>query len=281
MDTLQPPLELLIRADDPPPGVWPALRDLRSHRELLVNLAFREIRVRYKQSVLGVAWAVVQPVVMMLVFTVVFSRFARLPSEGLPYPVFAYAALLPWTFFASSVANATGSVAGGASLIKKVYFPREVLPIAAIVTSGVDFAISAGVFAALLAYYRVDLTVHALYALPLLGLQVALMLGLALLLSAFNAYYRDVRYVLPMAMQVWLYATPVAWSMDMVPAHYRLLFATANPMAPIIDGFRAVILHGRPPEWTLLAAAAATTLLLLAGASRYFASVERNLADIV
>ncbi len=278
---VQPAPETIILAADPPPGLWSGLRELAAHRELLVNLALREIRVRYKQSVLGVAWAIIQPVVMMVVFSIVFARFAQLPSEGIPYPVFSYAALLPWTFFASSVSAAMGSIVGGASLIKKVYFPREVLPLASILTYTVDFAISAVVFGLLLIYYRIGLTVHVLYVVPLVALQVAFMVALSLLLSACNAYYRDVRYVLPMAMQVWLYATPVAWSMSMVPAPYRVPYALANPMAAVIDGFRAAVLHGAPPDWTLVAAAGGTTALILIVAYRYFAYVERNFADIV
>jgi lipopolysaccharide transport system permease protein len=278
---VQPSPETVIRATDPPAGPWIALRELAAHRELLLTLAVREIRVRYKQSILGIAWAVIQPVVMMLVFTIVFSRFARLPSEGLPYPAFSYAALLPWTFFAGAVSAAMGSVAGGASLVKKVYFPREVLPLASILTNAVDFGISAAIFAALLLYYRVDLTVYALLAVPLVVLLVALTAGLALLLAAFNAYYRDVRYALPLAMQVWLYATPVAWSMTMVPPEYRIPCAIVNPMVAIVDGFRAVLLRGQAPDWPLLAAGTVTTVVVLAVAYRYFATVQRNFADIV
>ena len=280
-EAFQPHLETVIRAEDPPQGLWSGLVELAAHRELLVNLALREIRVRYKQSVLGIAWAVIQPLTVMFIFTIVFSRFAKLPSEGLPYPVFSYAALLPWTFFSSSVGIAIGSVAGGASLIKKVYFPRAVLPLAAILTHGVDFLISGVVFVLLLVYYRIDVTIHALYVLPLLVLQVAFMIGLSLLLSAFNAYYRDVRYVLPIAMQIWLYATPVAWSMTMVPGQYRLPYALVNPMAAVIDGFRGALLRGTSPDLNLIGVATASTVLLLVGAYRYFTYVQRNFADII
>lgn len=280
-EALHPRPETVIHAEDPPQGLRAGFRELLDHRELLVSLALREIKVRYKQSVLGVAWAVIQPVTMMFIFTIVFSRFAKLPSEGLPYPVFSYAALLPWTFFSSSVSTAIGSVAGGASLIKKVYFPQAVLPLASILTHGVDFAISAAVFVLLLIYYRIGVTIHALYVLPLLAIQVAFMTGVSLLLSAFNAYYRDVRYVLPVAMQLWLYATPVAWSMAMVPSHYRIPYMLLNPMAAVIDGFRGALLRGTPPELNLLAAAGASTLLILIVAYRYFTHVQRNFADII
>lgn len=271
----------VIRGQDPPPGLWAGLADLARYREVLVNLAVREIRVRYKQSALGVAWAVMQPVMMMVVFAVVFSRFAKLPSEGLPYPVFAYAALLPWTFCAAGTSTAMASIVGSASLIKKVYFPRAVLPLASILTHGADFAISTAVFVLLLAYYRVSVTASVLYVVPLLLLQLAFMVGLALLLAGLNAYYRDVRYVFPVLMQMWLYATPVAWSMTMVPDHLRIPYAALNPMAAIIDGFRTVVLHGTPPVWSLVGAAAGGTILLLIAAHRYFAAVERNIADIV
>jgi ABC-type polysaccharide/polyol phosphate export permease len=273
--------ETVIQAEDPPQGLVGGLRELAAHRELLINLTLREIRVRYKQSVLGVGWAVVQPLVMMFIFTIVFSRFARLPSEGLPYPVFSYAALLPWTFFSSAVSNAIQSVVTGGSLIKKVYFPRAVLPLAAILTHGLDFLISAGVFGLLMLYYGVSLSIHALYVLPLLVLQLALMGGVSMLLAAFNAYYRDVRYILPVAMQVWLYATPVVWSMTMVPEQYRIPYAILNPMAAVIDGFRAALLRGTPPAWDLVGAAAVSSILLLAVAYRYFTHVQRNFADII
>ncbi len=273
--------EVVIRAEDPPPGLVSGLREILAHRELLWALGMREVRVRYKQSVLGVLWAAIQPLTMMFIFTVVFSRFARLPSEGVPYPVFSYAALLPWNFFSSAVANAITSVAGAGALIKKVYFPRAVLPLASMLTSGLDFLVSAGVFGLLLAYYGVPVGWQALYLLPLLLLQVAFMIGVSLLLSAFNAYYRDVRYVLPIALQVWLYATPVVWSMTMVPERYRMGYALLNPMAAVIDGWRAAVLRASAPDAPLVAAASATTLVVLLVGYRYFHHVERNFADVV
>lgn len=273
--------EVTIRAEDPPPGLVSALREIVAHRELLWALGMREVRVRYKQSLLGVAWAAIQPLTMMFVFTIVFGRFARLPSEGVPYPVFSYTALLPWNFFSSAVSGAITSVAGGGALIKKVYFPRAVLPLASMLTSTVDFLVSAGVFGLLLAYYRVSVSWHLVYVAPLLLLQVAFMVGVSLLLGAFNAYYRDVRYVLPIALQVWLYATPVVWSMTLVPERYRPLYAAVNPMAALIEGWRAAVLRGSAPDAALVAAAAVTASIVLLVGYRYFHYVERNFADVI
>ncbi|MDR7415123.1 MAG: ABC transporter permease [Armatimonadota bacterium] len=273
--------EVVIRAEDPPPGLLVGLREVFAHRELLWALGMREVRVRYKQSLLGVAWAAIQPLTMMFIFTVVFGRFARLPSEGVPYPVFSYAALLPWNFFSSATSSAITSVAGGGALIKKVYFPRAVLPLSSMLTSGVDFLVSAGVFGLLLAYYKVSVGWHLVYVAPLLLLQVAFMIGVSLLLGAFNAYYRDVRYVLPIALQVWLYATPVVWSMSMVPAGYRLWYALLNPMAAVVEGWRAAVLRASAPDALLVGAASATALLVLFVGYRYFCYVERNFADVI
>ncbi len=273
--------ETVIRAEDPPPSLWAGLRELVAYRELTANLAIREVRVRYKQSVLGVGWAIIQPLTMMFIFTIVFSRFAALPSEGIPYPVFSYAALLPWTFFASAVSNAIGSLVGNATLIKKLYFPRAILPLAAILTYGLDFVLAALVFVILLVYYRVSVTLTVLYVLPLIGLQLALMLGVSLILASLNAYYRDVRYALPMLMQVWLYATPVAWSMTMVPAQYKLLYVLVNPMAAVVDGIRGAVLHGTPPELVPITIATASTVAVLLVGYRYFTHVQRTFADVI
>lgn len=281
MTQARPLPEVVIRAEDPPPGLLAGIRDLLAHRELLWALGMREVRVRYKQSLLGILWAAIQPLTMMFVFTVVFSRFARLPSEGVPYPVFSYAALLPWNLFSSAVSAAIGSVAGAGALIKKVYFPRAVLPLASMLPSTVDFLVSAGVFGLLLAYYGVPVSWQALYVLPVLLLQAAFMVGVSLLLGAFNAYYRDVRYVLPIVLQVWLYATPVVWSMSMVPDRYRLWYALLNPMAAVVEGWRAAVLRASAPDASLVGAAAVSALVVLLLGYRYFHYVERHFADVI
>jgi len=273
--------EVAIRAEDRPPGPVAALREIVAHRELLWALGMREVRVRYKQSLLGVAWAAIQPLTMMFIFTIVFGRFARLPSEGVPYPVFSYTALLPWNFFSSATSLAITSVAGGGALIKKVYFPRAVLPLSSMLTSAVDFLVSAGVFGLLLAYYKVSVDWHLVYLVPLLLLQVAFMVGVSLLLGAFNAYYRDVRYVLPIALQIWLYATPVVWSMTLVPVQYRTLYAALNPMAAVIEGWRAAVVRGSAPDAALVAAAAVTAGIVLLVGYRYFHYAERSFADVI
>ena len=194
------------------------LRTLFRYRELVYFLALREIKAKYKQTVLGVAWSVLQPVCMMTVFTVVFSYFVKVPSDGVPYPVFAYCALLPWQFFAGVLGRGVGSLLSNQNLVKKVYFPREIIPLAITVSAIVDFAIGCGVFVGLLWFYKVPLGLYSLAILPIFMIEVILVVGLILVLSPMNVFYRDVTHVIPLLIQVWMYATPVVYASAAVPA---------------------------------------------------------------
>lgn len=256
------------------------LRKLWEYRELLRTLALKEVRVRYKQSVLGVGWAVLQPFALMVVFTTVFSRFLRVESEGVPYPVFSYVALVPWTFFSSSLSFAVPSVVHNMSLVTKIYFPREIFPLAAIGGCFVDFCVAGTIVAGLMAYYRVELTWTAVYLPLLVVLQAMVALGVALLAAAINVFFRDIRFIVPLVTQVWMYASPVVYPLSEVPERFRPYYLL-NPMAGIIDGYRRALLHGQPPDVGALAIAAGMALGLLAVGYLFFKRVEMTFADII
>lgn len=255
-------------------------RELAAYRELLWTLTLREIRVRYKQAVLGIAWAILQPLSLMVVFTVFFSLFLRIPSDGVPYPLFAFVALLPWSFFNTALTSAIPSLTNNASLVTKVYFPREILPLASILAAAVDFAVAALAFVGLLWYYRVAVTVNLLFVPAVVALQVALTLGVALFFSALNVRYRDVRHALPLLIQLWMFVTPVIYPVSVVPERYRLLYL-ANPMAGIIDSYRKIVIHGAPPDWSALGLGASVSAVLVVFSWRYFQRAEQTFADII
>lgn len=259
------------------------LRELWAYRELLLFLIWRDVKVRYKQTALGVAWVVVQPVVQMVIFTLLFGRLAGLEAHtgGVPYPLFAFAGLLPWTFFSAAVTNSGNSLVGSAHLITKVYFPRVLVPAAAVAAGLVDLLVSSAVMVALLAYYRVVPSWEALVAVPFLVLITALLaLGTGMLLSALNVKYRDIRHALPFAMQVWMFASPVIYPSALVPEPWRRVLAL-NPVAGVIEGFRAALFGtGRFP-WGSLALASAVTLALLVVSALVFRRLERSFADVI
>jgi lipopolysaccharide transport system permease protein len=256
------------------------LRELWRFRELLLVFTWRNIIVRYKQTVLGVLWALLQPVFLMIVFTLVFGRLAKLPSEGVPYPIFSYAALLPWTFFANAVAQSSTSVAGAGSLITKVYFPRLAIPIAAVLASLVDFAIAFVVLVGLMAYYSVvpEWTIVLLPAFTLLAFVTAL--GVGLWLSAMNVRYRDVGYTVPFLTQFWFFATPVVYSATSVSQPWQTLLGL-NPMAGVVVGFRWALIGTTHPAWGTLALSTGVAIALLVSGAAYFRSMERTFADVV
>jgi lipopolysaccharide transport system permease protein len=256
------------------------LAELWAYRELLYFFVWRDIKVRYKQTVIGAAWAILQPVMTMLVFSLFFGRLAKIPSQGLPYPVFYYCALLPWTYFATAMQSATNVVVDQQRVITKVYFPRVILPISSVVSGLLDFVISFGVFICMMFYYRIVPT-KAVMWLPVFTLLSALTaLGVGLWLSALNALYRDVRYVLPFLVQFWMFASPVAYSSSLVPAKWRGLYGL-NPMAGVIEGFRwALTGHGQPPGVLMAASSMAVGLLVLGGLT-YYHAVEGKIADVV
>ena len=265
-----------------PPRGWLGLNlgDLWAYRELLYFLTWRDIKVRYKQTVLGAAWAIIQPLVTMVIFSIVFGRLARLPSDGLPYPIFTYAALLPWTFFAGAVTRAGSSVVGSAGLISKVYFPRLVVPLSAVVSGVVDFAIAFVILLGMMAYYGAKPTL-AVLALPLfLLLALATALGVALWLSALNVRYRDVGYVIPFLVQIWLFASPVAYSSSLVPERWRPLYGL-NPMAGVVEGFRWALLGTAWKPGLLIAVSVGVVLIVLLSGALYFRRMEDTFADVV
>src|SRR2546423_1074029 len=238
------------------------IRDLWAHRELLYFLIWRDIKVRYKQTLMGVVWVVAQPLLTTVVFTLLFGVLARVPSEGLPYPVFAFAGLLPWTFFAAGVTRSGDSLVGSSHLITKVYFPRIIIPCAAVGAGLLDFAISFGVLAGLIALYRVPLTTSLLMLPPLVLLVTLFTLGMGMLLSAWNVKYRDIRHLIPFLLQIWMFASPVIYPPTFVPQRWRWVLKL-NPMTGIIDGFRAAIFGGKTFDWLSLATSTAVALVTL------------------
>ena len=255
------------------------LRELWASRELLLFLVWRDIKVRYKQTLVGVAWAILQPLLAMLILTFFFGRPARLPSEGIPYPLFAYAGLLAWTFFANALFSSSNSIAGAGPLITKVYFPRLLIPIAAVAARLLDFAVAFLLLVALMVHYRVAFTWRLLLLPPLVAITMLLALACGMCLSALNVKYRDVNVALPHVLPFLLFATPVFYSTTMLPAGLRVV-ADANPLAVVIAGYRAA-LFGRPFDVPALAAAALLTLLLLAAATIVFRTMEEQFADLL
>jgi lipopolysaccharide transport system permease protein len=252
------------------------LSELLRYRELLYFLTWRDIKVRYKQTVLGATWAVMQPLLLMLIFTFVFGRLGGFQSDNVPYPIFAYAGLLPWTFFANAVTNSGNSIVGSTNLITKVYFPRVIIPAAAVAAGLVDFGIAFIMLILLMFYYHTG--VHAgILLLPLfIFLTVLLALGIGMLMSALNVKYRDVRHALPFLIQVWMFASPVMYS---VPGRWRWLLAL-NPMTGIIQGFRSALFE-KPFDWFTLGTSAIIILLVLISAVFTFNRMEKSFADVI
>jgi lipopolysaccharide transport system permease protein len=254
------------------------LEELWHARELLYFLVWRDVKVRYKQTVLGIAWSVLQPFLTMVVFTIFFGRLAKVPSDGVPYPLFSLAALVPWTYFATAVTNGSSSLVGNQHLIAKVYFPRVLVPLTAVVMPAVDLAVSFGMIVVLMAWYHVVPTASML----LLPLYVALgaltAFAVTLWTSALSVRYRDVRYVLPFLIQIWLFVTPVAYPASMVPERWRLLYAL-NPMASVVEGFRNSLL-GTPAPGAMVAVAVVVVAATLVSGTAYFRSVEGSIVDL-
>jgi homopolymeric O-antigen transport system permease protein len=256
-------------------------RELIRHRELLWLITQREIKVRYKQSLLGALWAVLQPFSLMLVFTVFFSWFARMKSDGIPYPLFSYAGLLPWMFFSTSLSFAIPSLIANSHIITKIYFPREIVPLASVLAAFLDFVIASGIFVLMIIYYRVSFTWNLLYIIPLAAIQTAFTAGACLLLSAFTVLYRDVRHMLPLLIQIWMFVTPILYPVSVVPERWRTWYLALNPMAVIIDGYRRAAVQGLPPELRYLALSAVVSGLLLWLGYKYFKRLEREFADMI
>jgi lipopolysaccharide transport system permease protein len=269
-----------LRIEAPRGWLTVDFRELWTARELLYFFVWRDIKIRYKQTAIGAAWAVLQPLMTMLAFSLFFGKLAKIPSHGLPYPIFYYSALLPWMYFSSALQNATNVVVEQQRVITKVYFPRLVLPLSAVMSGLLDFAIAFAVFLAMMVYYRI-IPGPAMLLFPcFLLLAVLTALGAGLWLSALNAIYRDVRYVVPFLVQFWMFASPVAYPSSLVPERWRWAYGL-NPMAGVIEGFRwSLTGKGQAPD-ILLAASGAMVLLLVAGGVAYFTKMEGTIADVV
>jgi lipopolysaccharide transport system permease protein len=260
---------------------WRSLdvKELWAYRELFWVLTLRDIKVRYKQTVLGFAWAVLQPVMMMVVFSIFFGRLAGMPSDGVPYPIFVYTGLLPWNFFSNAISNSGTSLVGSSHLVSKVYFPRLVIPLASIGSSIVDFVIAGAILLLLMLYYGLGWSLNLLLAPAFVAGVVLIALGVGIWLSALNVAFRDVRYVIPFMVQLWMFATPVVYSSSLVPEAWRWLFYL-NSMAGFVDGFRSAFL-GKPFEPQVLAISFAVALGVFLGGIAYFEKVERQFADVI
>jgi lipopolysaccharide transport system permease protein len=264
-----------------PPVRWSALnlRDLWAYRELQYFLIWRDVKVRYKQTVLGVAWAIIQPLLTMVIFTLFFGKLAGVPSDNVPYPIFAYAGLLPWTFVSGAVTSSGNSLVGSSNLISKVYFPRMIIPMSAVGAALVDFGIGFVLLAALMVYYGVALTWSVLMLPALMVLTATIALGVGMLLSALNVKYRDVRHALPFVVQLWMFVTPIIYPSSIVPERWRWLLAL-NPLTGVIEGYRAA-LFGRSFNWTGLAISSGVALALLVCSAYTFKRMEKTFADII
>jgi len=262
----------------PSAGNAPGLADMWDQRELLYYLALRDVSVRYKQTVLGIAWAFLQPVLPAIVFTVFFGNLAKMPSEGIPYALFSFAGLLPWTFFSSGVSQAATSLVNSTNLFTKVYFPRVFIPLASIVTAGFDALVSSLVLVALMLYFRVPPSANMLFLPLVLAIAVAFTIGTSAFLSAFAIRYRDVRYIIPFMIQMLLFLCPVAYPASIVPEKWRLLWAI-NPMVAAVEGFRWSIL-GTPLDLRTMLIGGITAPLVLVLGVKYFQKVESTFADV-
>ena len=256
------------------------LREVWEYRELLYFLIWRDLKVRYKQTVLGALWAILQPVLTMIVFSLFFGRLARVPSDGIPYPIFTFAALVPWTFFSNGLQHASQSLVGSSNLLRKVYFPRLTIPLATVLSGVVDFALAFAVLLVMMPFYGVAPSAQILWLPLFLALALVASLGVGLWLAALNVQYRDVRYVLPFLTQFWLFATPIAYSSSLLQEPWRTLYGL-NPMVGVVDGFRWALLGSGTPPGPLVALSCAAAIAMLISGTLYFRRMEQTFADIV
>ena len=253
--------------------------ELWRYRDLFYFMVWRNVKVLYKQTVLGFAWAILNPVFTMIVFSVIFGRLAKVPSDGIPYPIFTYAALLPWTYFSGSLLGASDSLTTTATIFTKVYFPRLIIPTTPLMAKLVDFALAFSVMAALMLYYRVLPPWQVVFLPLLIALMVFTALGLGLWLSALGLQYRDVKFSIPFLTQLMMYAAPVVWPVSLIPQKYRLLYGL-YPMAGVIEGFRSALLGKNPMPWDLVGMGAVSALVLVVSGALFFANRERFFADV-
>jgi lipopolysaccharide transport system permease protein len=255
------------------------LKEIWEYRELVYTFAMRDIKVRYKQTALGAAWAIIQPFMMMVIFSIFFGRLAKIPSDGIPYPLFAYAALLPWTLFSEGITRSTSSMIANSNIITKVYFPRLVMPISGILSPLIDFIIAFVILTAMMLYYGFVPTTNVIWLPAFILLALMTSLGVGLWLSAFNVQYRDFQYTLPFLIQLWLFASPVVYPSTLLPEAYRWIYGL-NPMAGVIEGFRWALLGTNPPS-TMIAFSFVIVMVLLTTGAYYFKRMEKTYADVV
>ncbi|HET7321922.1 MAG TPA: ABC transporter permease [Longimicrobiaceae bacterium] len=265
-----------------PASRWPRIdvRELWAYRGLFLFLVWRDVKVKYAQTVMGVGWAVLQPVLTMVVFTVIFGRFAKIPSDGVPYSVFSLAAMVPWTYFSTALSGASNSLVSSTNLITKVYFPRLVIPFAPVLAGLVDFGIGFAILLCFMLAYGIVPGLSALVLVPTLLLATMLTAaGMGCWLSALNIQYRDVKYVIPFLVQVWMYASPIVYPMSMVPEKYRAIYAL-NPMAGVVEGFRSALLGTNAVAWSTIGVSLTAGLVLFLSGAAYFRRTERIFADV-
>ncbi|HUU40797.1 MAG TPA: ABC transporter permease [Desulfatiglandales bacterium] len=255
-------------------------KELWRYRELLYFLTWRDVKIKYKQTLLGVAWAVLQPFFTMIVFTIFFGRLAKIPSEGVPYPIFSYAGLLLWTYFTGAVSRASNSLVGGTNLITKIYFPRILMPVASTLAGIIDYFIALSILILMMVFYHVTPGVSMLLLPILLLCSLMAATGVGFWLSALNVKYRDIKYVVPFLIQLWLFATPVIYPASMLPEKYQWILSL-NPMAGVIEAHRACILGNKPVDWNSLIISVGMILLIFISGAFYFKKMERSFADVI
>jgi lipopolysaccharide transport system permease protein len=266
---------------EPPKGwAWPRIRELWEHRELVFFFAWRDIKVRYRQTVMGALWAIIQPFFTMVIFSLFFGRLAKVPSDGLPYPIFTYAALVPWTFFANALTQASNSLVVSANMVKKIYFPRLALPIATVLAGVVDFLLAFVVLLGMMLYYGLVPTINAVWLPLFLLLALVASLGVSLWLSALNVLFRDVHFTLPFLTQAWLFLTPIAYPSSLLSEPWRTVYGL-NPMAGVVEGFRWALLGTGPAPGPMIMASSLVALLLLVSGALYFRRMEQSFADVL
>ena len=255
-------------------------RELWRYRELLYFLTWRDVKVLYKQTVLGAAWAVIQPLFTMLIFTLFFGKLAKIPSDGIPYPIFSFAALVPWTFFANGLAKSSQSLVNESNLIKKVYFPRLVIPLSAVMSSGVDFILAFIVLLVMMFFYGIVPTLALLWLPAFLLLAISTSLGVGLWLTAMNVQFRDVRYTVPFLVQAWMFATPIAYPSSLLSEPWKTIYGI-NPMAGVIEGFRWALLGTNTVPGPIILISCIVSILMLISGAYYFRRMEKKFADVV
>ncbi len=256
------------------------IKELICYKELLLTLAMRDIKVRYKQSILGVGWAILQPFSLMIIFTLVFSKFVKVPSDGIPYPIFSYCALLPWTFFSTALTFSSTSLINNRNLVTKIYFPREIFPISATIACFFDFIIASFIFIAMMFYYKISFTLNLLWIPLIVIIQIILVLGLGFISGALNVFFRDIKYIVPLAIQIWMYLSPIIYPLSIIPKKYLSLYML-NPMSGIIDSYRRVILNGTSPNYQYIFISFVVSVVIMIFSYKIFKKFEGNFADII